>query len=180
MVLAALAMLVSCSISRAGPLGASAQNEVARFAAATITDDQGARAVVSNVTAPARNSNVACHVQVTFFGSDGSVIDREEQGLKPGASASIVAKGARALLRATISIEAGIDAPKQCDLMARLEVYDLHTGTTFISIAPNPVSSPVELTTSSISGHKVLNRRNTIRQPPPILANQAAPGSARK
>jgi len=179
---AALALSISCSIGRASPLAASAQTEVVRFAAATVTDDQGARAVVSNVSASASDSNAACHVQVTFYGSDGSVINKEERRLKAGASAAIVAKAARALLRATVSIEADGDAAKHCDLMARLEIYDLHTGTTFISMAPNPIKSPVELDITSsisehsISKHKVLNRRHRFRRTPRLLANQAPPG----
>jgi hypothetical protein len=111
-------------------------------------------------------------VEVTFYGSDGSVLNKEAQRLKAGASASMVAKAARALLRATVSIETDGDASRQCDLIARLEVYDLHTGTTFISMAPNSVKSPLELdVTSSIPEHsisehpiserKVLNRRHS-------------------
>lgn len=178
---AALALLISWSIGCASPLPAAAQTEVARFAAATITDDQGARAIVSNVRASARDSNVACHVQVTFYGPDGSVINKEEQQLKAGASASIVAKAARPLLRATVSIAVDSDASKPCDLMARLEIYDLHTGTTFISMAPTPVKSPVELDlTSSIpehanSEHKALNRRHRFRRMSRLVANQVAP-----
>ena len=74
---AALALSISCSIGRASPLAASAQTEVVRFAAATVTDDQGARAVVSNVSASASDSNAACHVQVTFYGSESAVINQE-------------------------------------------------------------------------------------------------------
>jgi hypothetical protein len=163
--LAALALLVSCSIGHAAPLAASAQTEVARFAATTVTADQSARAVVSNLVASASDSNVTCHMQVTFFGSDGAVINKEEQALKPGASSSIVAKAPRGLLRATISIEAGVDASEPCDLIARLEIYDVHTGTTFISIAPDTVNSSVKPNvTSSVSGHKVLNRRHRFRR----------------
>ena len=51
-------------------------------------------------------------MQVIFYGSDGAVINKEEQALKPGASISIVAKAPRGLLRATISIEAGVDTEK--------------------------------------------------------------------
>lgn len=142
-----------------------------------MTDEQGARAIVSNVTASAVDSDVACHVEVTFVGTDGSPTNREEQSLQPGASASIAAKGARNLVRAKISIETGTDA--HCDLLTRLEIYDLHTGTTFISIAPNPVNSPADLTTSSISRHKALKRSNSIRQPPAMLANPRAPGLER-
>jgi hypothetical protein len=163
--LAALALLVSCSIGHAAPLAASAQTEVARFAATTVTADQGARAIISNLAASASDSNVACHTQVTFYGTDGAVINKEEQALKPGASTSIVAKAPRGLLRATISIETGVDASEPCDLIARLEIYDVHTGTTFISIAPDTVNSSVKPNvTSSVSGHKVLNRRHRFRR----------------
>jgi hypothetical protein len=178
-VVAALSILAICSIGRADPLGSQAQTEVARFAAVTMTDDQGARAIVSNVTASAVDSDVACPVGVTFVDSDGSLTDREEQSLKPGASASIAAKGARNLVRARITIKTEIDAAQQCDLLTRLEIYDLHTGTTFISIAPNPVNSPADLTTSSISRHKALKRNNSIRQPPALLAHPRATGVER-
>jgi hypothetical protein len=174
---AALALLVGCSVGHAGQLGASVKTEVARFAAATLTDDQGARVVVSNVTVPPSDSNTACHVQVTFYGASGAVINTEEQALKAGATASIAAKASRGLLRATISTEAAVDASKPCDLISRLEVYDLHTGTTFVSIAPNLVNSSVELdVTSSIPGHKVINRRHRFRRTSRLFANQAALG----
>ena len=162
--LAALALLASCSISHAAPPVASAQTEVARFAATTVTADQGARAVISNLATSASDPNVACHMQVIFYGSDGAVINKEEQALKPGASISIVAKAPRGLLRATISIEAGVDASEPCDLIARLEIYDVHTGTTFISIAPDTVNSSAKpMVTSSVSGPKVLERRRRHR-----------------
>jgi hypothetical protein len=139
----ALVLLVSCSIGHAAPASGSAQTEVARFAATTVTADQGARLVVSNVAPSPSNSNVACHMQATFYGSDGAIINKEEQALKPGASTSIVAKAPRGLLRAIISIQASADASEPCDLIARLEIYDVHTGTTFISIAPDTINSPV-------------------------------------
>ena len=163
--LAALALLVSCSIGRAAPLPASAQTEVARFAATTVTADQGARALISNLAESASDLNVACHMQATFYGSDGAIINKEERALKPGASTTIVAKSARGLLRATISIELGVDASEPCDLIARLEIYDVHTGTTFISIAPDTVNSPVKPNaTSPVSGHKALGRRHPFRR----------------
>jgi hypothetical protein len=161
----ALVLLVSCSIGHAAPAAGSAPTEVARFAATTVTADQGARLVISNVAPAASNFNVACHMHATFYGSDGAVINNEEQALKPGASTSIVAKAPRGLLRATISIEAGVDASEPCDLIARLEIYDVHTGTTFISIAPDTVNSSVKPNVaSSVSGHKVLNRRHRSRR----------------
>jgi hypothetical protein len=163
--LTALALLASCSISHAAPLVASAQTEVARFAATTVTADQGARAVISNLATSASDPNVACHMQVIFYGSDGAVINKEEQALKPGASISIVAKAPRGLLRATISIEAGVDASEPCDLIARLEIYDVHTGTTFISIAPDTVNSSAKPNvTSSVSRPKVRERRHRSRR----------------
>ena len=173
--LVVLALLVRCSIGHAAPLAASAQTDVARFTATTVTADQGARAVISNLAASASDSNTTCHMQVTFYGSDGAIINKEEQALKPGASTSIVAKAPPGLLRATISIAAAVDASEPCDLIARLEIYDVHTGTTFISIAPDTVNSPVKPpdtvngpiqpnATSSVSGHKVRGGRHRFRR----------------
>jgi hypothetical protein len=139
----ALMLLVSCSIGHAAPAARSAQTEVARFAATTVTADQGGRLVVSNVSPSQSNSNVACHMQATFYGSEGAVINKEEQALKPGTSTSIVAKAPPGLLRAIISIQASVDPSEPCDLITRLEIYDLHTGTTFISIASDTINSPV-------------------------------------
>jgi hypothetical protein len=188
----ALVLLVSCSIGHAAPAAGSAPTEVARFAATTVTADQGARLVISNVAPAASNFNVACHMHATFYGSDGAVINNEEQALKPGASTSIVAKAPRGLLRAIISIEASVNASEPCDLIARLEIYDVHTGTTFISVAPDTINnavaparvnsavapatvnspvapdtinSPVKPNaTSSVSGHKERVRRRRFRR----------------
>lgn len=156
----AFAFIVGCSIASAE--AASAQPEAIRFAALTVTDGQGARAVISNAPAPGTDTNVTpCKVQVKFFDAEGSLIgDAETLQLKPGASGSITATGTLALVRAAVSIDESSDASSLCELKARVEIFDLHTGTTFISVSGDPPARTSDCTvTSSISSSRALKRQ---------------------
>ena len=74
-------------------LQAQPRTEGAGFAAMSLTKDQGMRAIVSNVLAPANGTHLApCQVQVRFFGADGSLIgDATTVQLKAGESTSVSA-----------------------------------------------------------------------------------------
>lgn len=156
-----LGAFVSCSIVGAAPVAASAQTEVARFAATTVSDGQGARAVISNVSASETDRAVApCKIQVRFFGPDGSLVgDVGELQLKGGMSGSVTAAGAPPLVRATVSVDGSSDASTACELRARVEIFDLHTGTTFISVAEDAPDRATECNTSSISDRRVSKKK---------------------
>src|SRR5882757_8020451 len=72
---AAVALAIGSSAVQAEELAALPRAEGARFAAMSLTDAQGARAIISNVLATANGTHLApCQVQVSFFGADGSLI----------------------------------------------------------------------------------------------------------
>ena len=77
-----------------------------------------------------------------FYGSDGAVINKEEQALKPELDLNCCRGSQEAC--STISIEAGVDASEPSAIgLTRLEIYDVHTGTKyFISIAPDTSTAP--------------------------------------
>src|ERR1700676_5278905 len=87
---ATLALAIG-SLGQSGALAASTRGEGARFAAMSLTSGQGARAIVSNVLAPANGTQLApCQVQVSFFGADGSLIGKATtMQLKAGESISV-------------------------------------------------------------------------------------------
>jgi len=84
----ALALAMGSSASHADDLAASPQAKGARFAAMSLTKDQGLRAIISNVLAPANGTVLAsCQVQVSFFDADGSAVgDATTVQLKAGES----------------------------------------------------------------------------------------------
>jgi hypothetical protein len=157
-----LSAFASCSIVGAAPPAASAQTEVARFAATTVSDGQGARAVISNVSASGTDRDAApCKVQVRFFGPDGSLVGNAGQlQLRGGMSGSVTATASPPLVRATVSIDGSGDPPSACELKARVEIFDLHTGTTFISVASDAPARATECSvTSSISDRSLWKRK---------------------
>jgi hypothetical protein len=115
----------------------------ARFAAVSLTNDQGARAIVSNVLVPADANRVTpCQVQVSFFGADGSLIGNATTlQLKAGESTSVTALRPSNLVRAVVSIGDVVDSAKLCLLRTRIEIFDLQTGTTFVSVSGDSVGS---------------------------------------
>jgi hypothetical protein len=113
-------------------------------------------------------------VHVKFFGSDGSQAgDVATLQLKPGESRSVTAPQLQHLLRASISTESDADAPKACDLKTRVEVFDLQTGTTFVSVAADssggraecapPSSPPTALNVGQDQTASVGRRRGSRR-----------------
>jgi hypothetical protein len=64
-------------------------DQLARFVGLSVINNQGVRAIVSNVLAPANGAHVVpCPVHVNFFGADGRPIGQETTlQLKAGESA---------------------------------------------------------------------------------------------
>jgi hypothetical protein len=143
----------------------------ARFAAISLTRDQGVRAIISNVLAPAKvNHLAACQVQVTFFGADGSLIGNATTvQVKAGESTSVSASNPSKLVRAIVSIGDVVDPAKVCVLRTSVEIFDVQTGTTFVSLPGVSMGSNSEC---SVSVAPVLRtkRKNTRA---PVLAATA-------
>lgn len=140
----------------AGVAGSAAetphQTEVASFAALTVSADQSARVVMSNVTAAGSDTTLPpCQALVKFFGPDGSLVGEVARiQLRPGESRSIAVSHPLRLLRASVALESEVETPKACELKARVEVFDLQTGTTFVSVAAEPSGSRSECTTAAV------------------------------
>ena len=141
---------LACIIGDA--VAAPAQTEVAIFAALTVSNEQSVRVLISNVTASGEGTNPPpCQVQVKFFGSDGSLADEVAAlQLKPGESRSVTVSHPANLLRASVGVENDVDVPKACELKARVEVFDLQTGTTFVSVAADPSVGHFECASPSV------------------------------
>lgn len=146
----AFGCLLACVTGDAA--AAPSQTEVANFAALTVSTDQSARVVISNITAPGEGTNPPpCHVEVKFFGPDGSLAgDVAALQLKPGESRSVAVSHPLHLLRASVGVESDVEVSKACELRARVEVFDLQTGTTFVSVAPDPSGGHSECASSSV------------------------------
>jgi hypothetical protein len=149
-VFAALALAIGSSAGQANEPAASLRAEGARFAAMSLTSDQGARAIISNVLAPANGNHFApCQVQVSFFGGDGSLIgDATTVQLKAGESTSVPASNPSKLVRVTVSIGDVVDPAKVCALRTSVEIFDVQTGMTFVSIPGEPMGSNSECSVS--------------------------------
>jgi hypothetical protein len=145
---AALALAIGSSASN--ELAASSLTEGARFAAMSLTNGQGVRAIISNVIAPANGAHLApCQVQVSFFGADGSLIGNAATvQLKAGESASVPASHSSKLVRAIVSIDDVVDPVKQCALRTNVEIFDVQTGTTFVSVPGESIGSNSECSRS--------------------------------
>jgi hypothetical protein len=133
---AAVAFAIGSTAVQAEELAASPRAEGARFAAMSLTDAQGARAVISNVLATANGTHLApCQVQVSFFGADGSLIGNATTvQLKAGESTSVPASHPSKLVRAVVSIGDVVDSAKMCALKTSVEIFDVQTDTTFVSV----------------------------------------------
>ena len=100
-----LAFAIVSLAAQADELAASPRAQGALFAAVSVTNGQGVRAIISNVLAPANGAHLApCQVQVSFFGADGSLIGNATTvQLKPGESTSVPASHPSKLVRAVVS-----------------------------------------------------------------------------
>ena len=133
---AAWAAAIGISATRANELAASPRAQGARFAAMSLTKDQGLRAIISNVLAPEDGIHLApCPVQVSFFGADGSMIGKATTvQLKAGELTSVIASHPPKLVRAIVSIGDVVDPAKACTLRTSIEIFDVQTDTTFVSV----------------------------------------------
>ena len=156
-----LAFSISSSASEADELAASLGVEGARFSAMSVTKDQGVRVIVSNVLVPANDIRPApCQVQVSFFGPDGSPIGSATMvQLKAGESASVVASQPSKLVRSVVSIGNVADPAKVCALRTNVEIFDVQTGTTFVSVPGESINGSTECSVSPASA-LLLARRN--------------------
>jgi hypothetical protein len=179
--IAAFAVAISSSTSRADQLAASARAEGTRFAAMSLTKEQGVRALISNVLAPTNNAHpVACEVLVSFFDADGSVIGKVVTvQLKPGESTSVPASYPSKLVRAVISVGDIVDPDKACALRTSLEIFDVQTDTTFVSVPGETISRRGECGASDTlaigtARNHVAGRRNS----PPGTTSSSLSGGA--
>ena len=142
---AGLALAIG-NLDQAVALSASPRVEGARFAAMSLTGGQSARAIVSNVLAPANGTPLApCQVQVSFFGADGSLIGKPTTAqLKAGELISVPASNPSKLVRAVVSISDAVDSAKVCALRTSVEVFDVQTGTTFVSVPGESIGGDSE------------------------------------
>ena len=149
---ATLALAIG-SLGQSGALAASTRGEGARFAAMSLNNGQGARAIVSNVLAPANGSQIApCQMQVRFFGADGSLIGKATTAqLKAGESISVPAQNPSKLVRAVVSIGDVVDPAKVCALRTSVEIFDVETGTTLVSVPGESIGSNSECSVSVTS-----------------------------
>ena len=149
-VFAMLALTTGSSAVQADQLIASSRTTGVRFAAVSITKDQGVRAVISNVLAPANGAHLGpCPVEVSFFGSDGAKIGNTTTvQLEAGASTSVPASNPSKLVR--VSVSAAVDAAKMCALRANVEIFDVQTDTTFVLVPGDFTASNREDGTSAV------------------------------
>ena len=165
---AALALAIGCSTGLADQLATSRGAEGARFAAVSLTKDQSVRAIISNVLAPANGAHLApCQVRVSFFGADGSLIGNATTvQLKAGELISVPASQPSKLVRATVSIGDVVDPAKVCALRTSVEIFDVQTGTTFVSVPGESIGSNSECSVSvapslGAAGKNVSGRENS-------------------
>jgi hypothetical protein len=148
--LAALVSTIGSSAAQAEESATSPRTEGPRFAAVSLTNGLNVRAIISNVIATANGAHLTpCQVQVSFVDADGSLIDNVTTvQLKPGESASVSASRPSKLVRAIVSIGDVPDPAKFCELRTSLEVFDLQTGTTYVSVPGEFYRGPNECTAS--------------------------------
>ena len=136
------------STAQANELAASPRAEGGRFAAMSLTNGQGLRAIVSNVIAPSNDAQLApCQVQVSFIGADGSLLGNATRvQLKAGESTSVSASQPSKLVRAIVSVGDVADSAKVCALKTSVEIFDMQTGVTFVSV-PGESTGPAPSST---------------------------------
>ncbi len=146
---AAVGLAIGSAAAQAEELAASPRAE-GRFTAMSLTDAQGARAIISNVLATANGTHLApCQVQVSFFGADGSLIGNATTvQLKAGESTSVPASHPSKLVRAVVSIGDVVDPAKVCALRTSVEIFDVQTDTTFVSVPGELIGSNSECSVS--------------------------------
>ena len=157
---AASALAIGCSTGIADQLVTSRGVEGARFVAMSLTKDQNARAIISNVLVPVDGADLTpCQVRVSFFGADGSLIGNATTvQLKAGELISVPAAQPSKLVRATVSIGDVVDPAKLCALRTSLEIFDVQSGTTFVSIPGESLRSNSECSASIAPLHSATRK----------------------
>jgi hypothetical protein len=91
-------------------------------------------------------------MQVSFFGADGTLIGKATTAqLKAGESISVPAQNPSKLVRAVVSIGDVVDPAKVCVLRTSVEIFDVETGTTFVSVPGESIGSNTECSVSTTS-----------------------------
>jgi hypothetical protein len=178
-VFAALVLAIGSSAGQAGDLGPSHPADGVRFAAMSLTKDQGVRAIISNVLAPGNSAHLApCQAQVSFFGADGSLIGNAMMvKLKAGESTSVVASQPSKLVRTIVSIGDAVDSAKACALRTSVEIFDLQTDTTFVSILGESIGSTSECSGPAAPALVVAPRNISGRKNSGPVATSPLPGA---
>src|SRR6202047_2819188 len=162
---AALALATMCSsTAQANELAALPRVEGGRFAAMSLTNGQGLRAIVSNVIAPASNDTqlAPCQVQVSFIRADGSLLGSVTRvQLKAGESTSVSASQPSKLVRAIVSVGDVVDSAKVCALKTSVEIFDMQTGVTFVSV---PGESTGDCSVSAPPAHIAARKNISVRE----------------
>jgi len=177
---AGLAFAASISAIRANELAASPGAESARFAAVSLTNGQGLRAIVSNVLVPANGTQLAtCPVQVSFIAADGSLIGNVTAvQLKAGESTSVSVSHPSRLVRAVISIDDVLEPAKVCALRTSVEIFDQQTGITFVSVSGASISGNTECSLSAAPTSGAPRKNVAVRANSTTLATSASGGPA--
>src|ERR1700732_2801914 len=161
---AALALATMCSsTAQANELAALPRVEGGRFAAMSLTNGQGLRALVSNVIAPSNDAQLApCQVQVSFIRADGSLLGSVTRvQLKAGESTSVSASQPSKLVRAIVSVGDVVDSAKVCALKTSVEIFDMQTGVTFVSV---PGESTGDCSVSAPPAHIAARKNISVRE----------------
>jgi hypothetical protein len=151
--------------------------EGVRFAAMSLTKDQGARVIVSNVLVPENGAHLLpCQVQVNFFGADGLPIgDPTTVQLKAGESTSVPAVHPSKLVRAIVSIDDVIDSSKVCTLKTRVEIFDVQTDITFVSVSGEAFGSNNECGVSTAGAPGAVRKTIAGRKNSSSVATSSSP-----
>jgi hypothetical protein len=172
------------SAGQANELPATSWAEVVRFGAMSLSTGQSLRTVISNVLATANATQLSpCQVRVSFIGADGSLIGNATTvQLKAGQSTTVSVSQPSKLVRAMVSIGDVADPATVCALKTSVEVFDLQTGTTFVTVPgePTPVTSDCVLSGLPALGARRKNvsvREDTgsIAISPPPLGGKRSP-----
>jgi hypothetical protein len=161
---AALALATMCSsTAQANELAALPRAGGGRFAAMSLANGQGLRAIVSNVIAPSTDTQIApCQVQVSFIGADGSLLGNAARvQLKAGESTSVSASQPSKLVRAIVSVGDVVDSAKVCALRTSVEIFDMQTGVTFVSV---PGESTGDCSVSVPPAHNAARKNISVRE----------------
>ncbi len=180
-VLATSALAIGCSSGLADELVTSRWVESARFAAMSITKDESARAIISNVLVAGDGADLTpCQVRVSFFSADGSLIGNATTvELKAGELISVPAAQPSKLMRATVSIGDIANTAKVCALRTNIEIFDVQTGTTFVSVPGEFIGRNSECSVAMAPPDGATRKSESVREKPAPVAISSSPWGRR-